>query len=163
MKARIKTIDGNLIEIPLSEEVHGNVVTVIPKPEDWSIVNYIDIGYDAAAAKVGEEGYYVVPRGGGYPVDHLTYFLPREDSEWEEYYLIEVQSTKPWWDYQSWNYLGASCNCNFNFKEHVKSEVLKGEQTDLCFRLCYIYNSSSYGNLKLIIYDYGDIKPFNLK
>lgn len=88
--------------------------------------------------------------------------LPREDNNWEEYYLIEVQSTKPWWNYQSWNYLGASCNCNFNFKEHVNGEVLKGEQTDLCFRLCYIYNSSSYGNLKLIIYDYGDIKPFNI-
>lgn len=98
----------------------------------------------------------------------------REDNNWDEYYLIEVQTTKKKdtadsrgyhdsWNYQSWNWLGASCNTKFNFKDHVNADVLDGTRYDLCFRLRYNYNSSPYGDLCLIIYDYGDVDYFNLK
>lgn len=97
---------------------------------------------------------------------------PKNENNWEEYYLLELQSTmkkdpaasggkRSSWSYQSWNWLGASCNTGFNFKEHVNDDVLNGTRYDLCFRLCYIYNGSSYGDLKLIIYDYG--KTFNIQ
>ena len=100
---------------------------------------------------------------------------PREDNNWDEYYLLEVQSTmkkdpnapggcRDSWNYQSWNWLGASCNTNdFNFKEHVTGEVLDGTRYDLCFRLRYNYNLSSYGDLCLVIYDYNDVARFNIK
>lgn len=96
----------------------------------------------------------------------------REDNNWNEYFLLEVQATKKKdtsaagyhssWNYQSWNWLGASPNCNFNFKEHVNPDVLDGTRYDLCFRLSYVYNDSPYGNLKFVIYDYGEVKTFNL-
>jgi len=91
----------------------------------------------------------------------------REDSNWDEYYLLEVQSTRKAnyssWNYQSWNYLGATCNNNFNFKEHVKEDVLNGTRYDLCFRLKYNYNSSPYGDLCLVIFDWGPEERFNIE
>ncbi|MCQ2591297.1 MAG: CotH kinase family protein [Treponema sp.] len=98
----------------------------------------------------------------------------REDDNWNEYYLLEVQSTKKKdpavqsgirdsWNYQSWNWLGASCNKGFNFKEHVTDEVLSGLRSDLCFRIKYNYNNSPYGDLCLIVLDYGDTKRFNIE
>lgn len=99
---------------------------------------------------------------------------PREDSNWDEYYLLEVQSTmkndpnspgghRSSWNYQSWNWLGSSCNCNFNFKDHVNADVLNGTRYDLCFRLSYRYNSSAYGDLCLILVDYDDSGVINLE
>lgn len=93
----------------------------------------------------------------------------REDNNWDEYYLLEVQSTKEKgkkedrWHYLSWNYMRASCNTNFNFKDHVNYKVLSGNRYDLCFRLRYVYNSSPYGDLCLVIFDYNDMEKFNIK
>lgn len=96
----------------------------------------------------------------------------RQDNNWSEYYFIEIQSTKKKddtptgnhdsWNYQSWNWLGASCNTNFNFKEKVKDEVLNGIRYDLCFRLRYNYNALSYGDFCLTIVDYNDMPKFNI-
>ena len=107
------------------------------------------------------------------PIVQLGNLKIREDDNWDEYYLLEVQSTKKKdtsslgyhesWNYQSWNWLGASCNTNFNFKDHVNDDVLDGIRYDLRFRLRYNYNSSPYGDLCLIILDYGDVADFNLK
>lgn len=98
----------------------------------------------------------------------------RQDNNWSEYFLLEIQSTmkndptvpgghRSSWNYQSWNYLGASCNNGFNFKDHVKEDVLNGTRYDLCFRLRYIYNYSSYGDLSLEIYDWNDMDKFNIQ
>lgn len=48
---------------------------------------------------------------------------PREDGNWDEYYLLEVQSKNH--GYQKWNWMGASCNNNFNFKDVVSSSVIE--------------------------------------
>jgi len=95
---------------------------------------------------------------------------PKVDSNWDEYYLLEIQSTKTTiegkegsWKYISWNYLGASCDNGFNFKNHVKTEVLNGTYYDLCFSLKYVYNSGAYGDYFIKIFDYGDTPRFNIE
>lgn len=94
----------------------------------------------------------------------------REDNNWNEYYLLELESKrttipgKEWsWNYISWNYLGASANINFNFKDHINQQVVDGTYYDLCFKLRYNYNNSPYGDLFMILYDYNDVESFNIK
>lgn len=112
------------------------------------------------------------------PVIQVGSGAPRQDDNWDEYYVLELIDTKKKnsskpdkydsaWDYHSWNYMGASCNSNFNFKNHLsdslRQDVLTGVRKDLCFRLRYVYNYLPYGDLSLIIYDYDYEHPFNLE
>lgn len=101
---------------------------------------------------------------------------PRSDDNWEEYYLFEIQSTKVKdssapngykgnWNYISWNYMGATCNNNFNIMEHLSdnsANVLNGNYYDLCFRLSYKYNTP-YSELYMILYDYNEVEYFNIQ
>lgn len=82
---------------------------------------------------------------------------PRTDDNWNEYYVLEVETTD--WNYQSWNYLGASCN-NFDFSSAVKSGC---ENSYLMFTLYYQIQNSDFGGVyKLVLYDYEDTKSFKL-
>lgn len=82
---------------------------------------------------------------------------PRTDDNWNEYYILELETTD--WNYQSWNYLGASCN-NFDFNNAVKTGY---ENSDLMFTLYYLIKNSDFGgDYRLVIYDYEDTKSFKL-
>lgn len=81
---------------------------------------------------------------------------PRTDDNWDEYYILELQTTD--WNYQSWNYLGASCN-NFDFTKAVKAA---SKTSDFMFTLYYMVSNSDYGNYCLGLYDYEDTKSFKL-
>jgi len=94
---------------------------------------------------------------------------PKTSNNWDEYYAMEVQSTKTTikgkegdWNYQSWNHLGASCDIGFNFKNHVNKEVLDGTYKDLVFRIRYVYNTPT-GTLFLTVLDYDTSKAFNIE
>lgn len=81
----------------------------------------------------------------------------RTDSNWDEYYVLEVMTTE--FDFQSWNYLGASCN-NFDFSNKVRDD---SKNSDLMFTLYYMIKSPEFGgDYRLVLYDYEDTNSFKL-
>jgi len=83
MKARAKWIDGTMSDIDVVERKEENTVFAAPAECDWEKICYIDFGYDFAEAKVGDGGYYVMPRGGCSPDDHICAYEDRADGEVE--------------------------------------------------------------------------------
>lgn len=85
VNARATRQDGSVITVPLKEERTGNFLAVTPDISEYSDIRFIDIGYDAADAKVGDTGYYVIPEGAKSPDDHLCCFEESEDCEVDAY------------------------------------------------------------------------------
>ena len=81
MKARVKLIGGGFADAQLRITEKDGVVTVVPAIFDWEEIEFIDIGYDSGTAKVGDSGYFVVPRGAGSPDDHIVDFSERSDRQ----------------------------------------------------------------------------------
>ncbi|MBQ9759822.1 MAG: hypothetical protein IJW16_00575 [Clostridia bacterium] len=75
-ETRIRLISAQSLE-------NGQVRFTVEK-ENWSEVSYVDVGYDLFAARVGDEGYLVIPKGSPKKgVSFLTYFKAREDTVYE--------------------------------------------------------------------------------
>lgn len=180
--------DFTIIEIP-DTAFKGIKIFMTNLPENnynrTIYINGKEVGADSFANSEGEfkvtnnPEYYIsknILKWKTVPVIQVGSGAPRQDDNWDEYYVLELIDTKKKnsskpdkydsaWDYHSWNYMGASCNSNFNFKNHLsdslRQDVLTGVRKDLCFRLRYVYNYLPYGDLSLIIYDYEH--PFNLE
>ncbi len=81
MNSRAKLMTGEFVDLPVKKIEKDNVITLIPDITEWENIDYIDLGYDFGSAKVGDEGYFVFPRGGGSPDDHIVCFDERPDAE----------------------------------------------------------------------------------
>ncbi len=81
MKARAKLLSGGYRELDVCETRVGNVITASPRVLDYSDIEYIDLGYDLGCAKVGDDGYFVVPRGAGSADDHICEYIECDDAE----------------------------------------------------------------------------------
>lgn len=84
------------------------------------------------------------------------------EDNWDEFFVVEVMKKN--WDYQSWNYLGASAN-NFDFsgKNSFGNDVVNDKSAELMFRLSYQVNNKTYGNYHLEIFPADQSKTFKLK
>ena len=81
MKARAKMLSGEFREIGVRVESNDGFSAISPEVSDWSGIDYIDLAYDLATAKVGDDGYFALPRGGNSPDDHICRFEERADDE----------------------------------------------------------------------------------
>ena len=81
MKSRAKLKSGEFREIPMKVIEKESVITLIPDICEWDDIEYIDVAYDLGNAKVGDEGYFALPRGANSPDDHIVCFEERPDVE----------------------------------------------------------------------------------
>ncbi|MGN1129307.1 MAG: hypothetical protein ACI4T6_10205, partial [Candidatus Flemingiibacterium sp.] len=81
MLARAKLQTGELIDIPVSEKRTEHALEIRPIIPDRTDIVYIDLAYDLGRAKVGDDGYFALPRGTNSPDDHIVCFDERPDAE----------------------------------------------------------------------------------
>ena len=80
IKARAVLRDGRNIELPVILSFEHGAVTIKPQTGGHDDYDYIDLMYDLADAKVGDDGYYVVPRGGDSVDHHICEFVDMPDA-----------------------------------------------------------------------------------
>lgn len=81
MLAIAKLQTGELIDIPVSEKQTEHALEIRPIIPDRTDIVYIDLAYDLGRAKVGDDGYFALPRGTNSPDDHIVCFDERPDAE----------------------------------------------------------------------------------
>ena len=87
---------------------------------------------------------------------------PEKEDNWKKYYILELTTTD--WQYQSWNYLGASANnFDFNGKNRNGEDVIKDKSKTFIFSLYYVVRNEKYGDYRLMIYENDFQRSFKLK
>lgn len=95
------------------------------------------------------------------PVIQIGSDKPSAENNREKYYVIEIQSVG--WQYQSWNYLGFSPdNFDFNGKKEDGTDIVSAKNDTLMFNLYYVVSNDTYGNYRLVIYEYEETKGFKI-
>ena len=87
---------------------------------------------------------------------------PEKEDNWKKYYILELTTTD--WQYQSWNYLGASANnFDFNGKNRNGEDIIKDKSKTFIFSLYYVVRNEKYGDYRLMIYENDFQRSFKLK